>query len=355
VTMCQSDRRAFLKRGLGAGVGLVGAGYLGTGAADAATKGSGSLPSYRKYKYAFVTHVYTNPAWVPARYAADDFSSKFGVSYNWSGSLTGDVNEMVSAINIAVSRKVDGIACVLLDPVAFTKPVASALAAGIPVVAINTDAPASSNNQRLAYIGQELLVAGQKMGERIAQVVPSGDVALFISTPGSLNVQPRIDGAVQALKSAKSLNVAVVPSGPPESNAEALSRIEAYYLGHKTLRGMFAVDNSGTTAIATVMKKYGLRAKGVRGGGFDLAPQVQQAIAGGILDFTIDQQFYLQGWLPLQQLFLYNISGGLTGPSDTNTGLKFVTKANVANYIKKTSRYVGTSAGAKVLRSPIPA
>jgi len=73
-----------------------------------------------------------------------------------------------------------------------------------------------------------------------------------------------------------------------------------------------------------------LREKGVHAGGFDLLP----THAGcdqkrGDLDFTIDQQPYLQGFYTVMVLFMYKISGGLTGPSDINTGLKFVTKTSV--------------------------
>ena len=62
-----------------------------------------------------------------------------------------------------------------------------ALAAKIPVVAYNADA---ASNPRLAYIGQDLFVSGQQMGQHIAALVPSGDVALFIATPGSSTSSP---------------------------------------------------------------------------------------------------------------------------------------------------------------------
>ena len=52
----------------------------------------------------------------------------------------------------------------------------------------------------MAYIGQDLYVSGFEMGKRIVELVPSGDVALFIATPGALNIQPRIDGALDAIK-----------------------------------------------------------------------------------------------------------------------------------------------------------
>src|SRR6185295_5632659 len=96
---------------------------------------------------------------------------------------TSNVGEMTNAFNSAVSAGVDGIAIALVSLTAFNSPVQKALSAGIPV---------------LSYIGQDLFVSGQEMGARIAKLVPSGDVALFIATPGSLNIQPRIDGAQQA-------------------------------------------------------------------------------------------------------------------------------------------------------------
>ena len=66
---------------------------------------------------------------------------------------------------------------------------------------------------------------------------------------------------------------------------------------------------------------------------YDLLTPTLQLIQQGHLDFTIDQQPYLQGFYPVLQLFFYKLSGGLVAPSDTNTGLLFVTKANVKPYL----------------------
>ncbi len=118
--------------------------------------------------------------------------------------------EMVSAFNSAVSAGVDGIGIALIEPAPRSTPATKALAAKIPVVAYNADA---AGNARLAYIGQDLFVSGQEMGQHIAQLVPSGDVALFIATPGSLNIQPRIDGAQATLKSHPSIKPHVVATG----------------------------------------------------------------------------------------------------------------------------------------------
>ena len=106
---------------------------------------------------------------------------------------------------------------------------------------------------------------------------------------------------------------------------------------------MFAVDAGSTQGVAEVMRKYRLHRKGVRAGGYDLLPETLSAIAGGDLDFTIDQQPYLQGYVPIQQLFLARYSGGLVAPAETNTGLLFVTRANVRPYLTTHTRYEGSS------------
>ncbi|HCI80554.1 MAG TPA: sugar ABC transporter substrate-binding protein, partial [Ktedonobacter sp.] len=61
----------------------------------------------------------------------------------------------------------------------------------------NADA---TGNARMAYIGQDLYQSGFQLGQKLAGQVTSGDVVGFIATPGSLNIQPRIDGAVAAFK-----------------------------------------------------------------------------------------------------------------------------------------------------------
>ena len=91
------------------------------------------------------------------------------------------------------------------------------------------------------------------------------------------------------------------------------------------------MDGGDTALLGATLKKYGLVGK-ISSGGFDLEPQTLAAVADGSLDFTIDQSPYLQGFLPTFYLYLYQLSGGLVSPPETDTGLKFVTKANVAPY-----------------------
>jgi simple sugar transport system substrate-binding protein len=254
--------------------------------------------------------------------------------------VSSDVGEMVRAMRRAVSSGADGIAVSIIDPVAFDAPTALALERGIPVVAYNADG--GKSNRRLAYIGQDNYQSGLELGARIARLVRSGDVYLFIATPQQQNIQPRIDGALDAIRdSGRPIRPHVVASGVDVATER--KRIEATYQAHKGLRGLFAVDAGSTAGVAHVMRLHRLHARGVKAGGYDLLPTTLRAIHHRDLDFTIDQQPYLQGFQPVVQLFLHRYSDGLVMPADTNTGLKFVTRHNVDRYLTTKSRFEGSS------------
>ncbi len=99
------------------------------------------------------------------------------------------------------------------------------------------------------------------------------------------------------------------------------------------------------------MQKHNLRAKGVKAGGYDLTPITQKLLAAGQIDFTIDQQPYLQGFFPVVQLYLYAVSDTLTGIADVNTGLKFLDKTTVGPTTRRSRRYEGTSSSAGVTKA----
>jgi simple sugar transport system substrate-binding protein len=343
----QVTRRAALM-GSAAGAAALALNACGGGDDNNASAGSGGGASaifgkQPKYKFVFVNHVTTNPFFVPTKYGAEDACKLLGCSYQWTGSETSNVNEMVNAFNSAISAKVDGIANAIVDQKAFNGPTDKAIAAGIPVVGYNADA---AGNGRLSYIGQDLFVSGQEMGKRIVDLVGSGDVALFIATPGSLNIQPRIDGAIDSIKKAGGgVTYHTIASGA--ALPHELSTIDAYYQGHKDTKGMFAVDAGSTQGVAQVIQKHGLAGK-VKGGGYDLLDPTIKLLADGQIDFTIDQQPYLQGFLPVLELFMYKASKTLTGIADVNTGLKFLDKKTVVPYTNTKSRYEGSSTSAGV-------
>jgi len=333
------DRRSFLRRTAltGAAVGGVSSLLAACGSSASSSSGASSIFAGKSYKFVFVNHVTTNPFFVPTQYGIADACKLLGCTYEWTGSESSNISQMVNAINSAVTAGADGIATSLVDPTAFNAPVQAALSAGIPVLGYNADA---TGNPRLAYIGQDLEVAGEQMGEHIAGLVPSGDVAMFIATPGQLNIQPRINGALKTLKAHSAITPHVVATGaavPAE-----LTVIESYFVGHPNTKGMFAVDAGSTQGVAQTIQKHGAAGK-VKGGGFDLLEITEQLLAAGDIDFTIDQQPYLQGFLPVLELYLYQVSKHLSGIADVDTGLKFLTKETVVPYNSTKSRFEGTA------------
>ena len=229
----QTARRTMLRAGLGSGLVVA-------GAAVAEAAGAEVFPGHPDWRLVFVNHVTTNPFFVPTRYGMQDACDLLGCDYQWTGSANSDVAEMVNAMNAAIAAKAAAIAVPLIDPKAFNGPTDRALAAGIPVFAYNADATTGSGNKRLAYIGQDLYRAGALMGERIVRMVDGGTIALFIATPGALNLQPRIDGARDAIgraasRSGKNYDVQVIATGATVN--EEISKVEAFYLGHQDVKG----------------------------------------------------------------------------------------------------------------------
>jgi simple sugar transport system substrate-binding protein len=328
------DRAALLR--LAAGAAAVGA--IPDGVRKALTV---DFPQpHPKWRFVFVNHALTNPFFVPAKDGSYDAAALLGTSVEWTGSTSSDVGEMVKAMRHAVATQADGIAVSIVDPQAFNGPTALALARGIPVVSYNADG--GKGNTRLAYYGQDNYQSGLELGARLVRLVDRGDVYLFIATPRQQNIQPRIDGALDAIRDSGSPITAHVVASGVDVGRE-LTKIEATYKANRGLRGLFAVDAGSTAGVAAVMRKHGLHERGVKAGGYDLLPATLRAIHDRELDFTIDQQPYLQGFLPVLQLFLYRYSTGLVAPADTNTGLHFVTRANVSRYLTTKSRFEGSS------------
>jgi simple sugar transport system substrate-binding protein len=324
---------------------------LGLGGAAAAALGAGvgsrsvrqamaqaGLPQ-KDYKFTFVNHVTTNPFFTPTQYGAEDACTFFGTSYQWTGSQDSIVAEMVSAMQTAIADKVDGIAVCLVDAEAFNQPTDDALSIGIPVIGYNAD---TQPNARLAYVGQSLYQSGYNIAQRwIPLVKPGGHVMLSIATPGQLNLQPRLDGYIQAIKDAGDPVTYETIETDPDPATE-LSRIEAYYLANSDVAGMFGTGATDTLACGKVSQKYGLAANGVITAGYDLLPETLALIQSGDMTFTTDQQPYLQGFIPVLQLYLYKLSGGAVSPANTDTSLAYVTKDNVDIYLSP-SRFEGST------------
>ena len=320
----------------------------------AAASAAGNFPKTPAWQFWFVNHVTSNPFFTPTQYALADAAALLDLpTPKWGGSANSVVPQMVSYFNTAAAAKASGIALAAISNTAFTTPVMNAMNAGIPVITYNADGtfvndkPVIGTN-RLAYVGQALFLSGQAMGQQIKTLIPGGgDIVIFIATPGTGNIQPRYDGAASVLGSSYKLHeVATGAATAGELNAE-----KAYLLANKSnLKGAFAVDAGSTSDLGQALAAAGLAGK-IPAGGFDTLGPTLTAIKAGQLNFSIFQDPYLQGFLPVLYFYLYNISGGVLAPPDTDTGLTVVNKDNIAPFTT-TSRYQGTSSAQKVVPRP---
>ncbi|HSZ48453.1 MAG TPA: substrate-binding domain-containing protein [Streptosporangiaceae bacterium] len=336
-----------------AGALLAACGSTGSPASASAKGLAGDFPKTPTWQFWFVNHVTTNSFFVPTQYGFQDAAALLHLpTPKWTGSTNSIASQMTAQINAAVSAGAAGIATTLINSTSFTAPVGSAMSAGIPVISYNADGLVSKTGvanigcNRLCYVGQALFTSGQQLGVRIQSLVPTpGEVVIFIETPGQGNIQPRYDGAASVLTPAgytvSEIETTTVP-------ATILANEKAFLLAHKNVKGAFAVDSTSTSFLAQALAETGLT---LPNGGFDTVPQTLTNIAGGKTDFTIYQDPYLQGFLPTLYLYLYNISGGTLPPSDTDTGLSFITKSNLAEY-NLASRYQGSTTAQKVLTRP---
>jgi simple sugar transport system substrate-binding protein len=319
------------------------------------TSAAGNFPKTPAWQFWFVNHVYSNPFFVPTQYGFQDAAALLDIPKpRWGGSAsTSSVQEMVSFFNSAIAAKASGISTTVISATGFTAPVKNAMDAGIPVVSYNADGTVNSQGvpdigtNRLCYVGQALFNSGVAMGNRIKSLVTTpGDIVIFIATPGTGNIQPRFDGAASVLKP---LGYTVHEQATGAATSGESAAENAYISAHKsTLKGAFAVDAGSTQFLGPVLAKNGLAGK-LPAGGFDLTVGTLNAIKAGQLNFTIDQNPYLQGFIPTIYLYMFMLSGGLLSPPNTDTGLTFVTKDNVGPYLNTTSRFEGSTTQQKVI------
>ena len=321
----------------------------------AAKNAIGNFPKTPAWQFWFVNHVTTNLFFVPTQSGMKDAATLLGLpAPKWGGSAGSIPAEMVAYINTAIAGKAAGIATTVINSTptdtTFQLPVAKAMNAGIPVVSYNADGPilkgvVTPGTNRLCYVGQALYLSGQQMGQRIKSLAKSpGKVVIFIATPGSANIQPRFDGAASVLTPA-GFTVHLQATGASTSSEGTAEK--GYLVGNKSgLVAACAVDAGSTELLGPALASVGLAGK-IPAGGFDLTPGTLTAIQNGQLDFTINQDPYLQGFLPVLYLYMFNLTGGLVLPPDTDTGLTFVTKSNVTPYLKTSTTYLGSTGATK--------
>ncbi|MEV0631431.1 sugar ABC transporter substrate-binding protein [Nonomuraea wenchangensis] len=276
-------------------------------------------------KYAVITHGGAGDAfWDVVKNGAEAAGKQYGVTVTYQGD--GDPAKQSQLIDQAVAEKVDGIVVSMANPDALKEAIGKAVTAKIPVVTINSGADSSKAFGALTHVGQSEDVAGRGAGE---QLKAAGVTKLLcvIHEAGNVGLDQRCKGAEETLGgSVERLQVDI------GNLADVTSKVTAKLQSDKQVNGVLALNPAVAVAARDAVRDSGSTAKVAT---FDLSADVVAAIKAGEVLFAVDQQQYLQGYLPITFLHLYTtnlntVGGGLP----VNTGPGFVTKDNADQVAK---------------------
>ncbi|MFC4010497.1 sugar ABC transporter substrate-binding protein [Nonomuraea purpurea] len=262
--------------------------------------------------------------WDVVKNGAEAAGKRYGVKVTYQGD--GDPAKQSQLIDQAVSEKVDGIVVSMANPDALKEAIGKAVTAKIPVVTINSGADSSKAFGAITHVGQSEDVAGRGAGE---QLKAAGVTKLLcvIHEAGNVGLDQRCKGAEQTLGGAvERLQVDV------SNLADVTSKVAAKLQSDKQVGGVLTLNPAVAVAARDAIRDAGSQAKLAT---FDLSADVVAAIKDGEILFAVDQQQYLQGYLPITFLTLYKdnlntVGGGLP----VNTGPGFVTKDNAEQVAK---------------------
>jgi simple sugar transport system substrate-binding protein len=297
------------------------------------------------YTFAVITHGDNGNFWSVvykgARDAAKDLGCKLSVVYGsqQQGQAEPDDNAENAQILNAINAHVSGIAISDHDPGVMNATIVRAEQAGIPVVLLNagcdpTDLAATS---AITCVGQPEQVAGAKAGA-VFKAEGNTNVLCVIHQSGQ-NLLDRCNGIAQALGTGQTCATGNAPAQGPactelilstpnaaSNPQQAIGQVTAYLQAHPGINAVMTLNSAIATALVS-----GSGGK-VKVGTFDLDSQVVSDLQSGTLDFAIDQQQYLQGYLPVMSLYLFKRhEGNSVSPGNVlDTGPLVVNKANVA-------------------------
>ena len=243
--------------------------------------------------------------------------------------VEGDLGMIMSNFEAAIAEKPDGIICTVCYE-AELEMIKKATEAGIPVIVSNIDAPDPEKRKEaggLAFIGQNLEPAGYFLAKTLSKYYPRGShVAILIEGPGMVWAEQRAHGIIRFLEEYDCTYDRIDVSF---NLAEVESRLSAYLEAHPPVEETKAIMSVGYTApvAGKVLKAMGIGPGEVAIGTFDIVPLVIDGIKSGYVQVAIDQQPYLQGFLPIVQLTL--MKKYALGAWDVDTGHAVVDQSNV--------------------------
>jgi len=313
-----SARRTLL--GASAGLALLaltactGQPVTGTGAGGAASAVDGSGRTY-----ALVVHSVPGDAfWDVVKTGAEAAGATYGATITYQGDP--DVQKQSQLIETAIAADVDGIIVSMANPGGLAGAIADAVAADIPVITINSGAEESAKVGAMTHVGQSEYLAGQGAGTQLTEA-SAKKVICVIHEAGNAGLEDRCRGAADTLDgSLSNLQVDIA------NVADAQSTITSALLADPSIDGVLTLNSAVGVAAAQAVAEAGSDAQI---GTFDVSADVTSLIADGSILFAVDQQPYLQGYLPVDFFELFYTNGNVVGGGQpVYSGPGFVTKEN---------------------------
>jgi simple sugar transport system substrate-binding protein len=316
----------------------------GSSSTQAVNIASGSKPC--TYRFAVITHGDNGSFWSVvykgAKNAAADMGCTLTEVYGsqQQGQAEPDDNAENAQIQDAVNSHVDGIAVSDHDPSLMNPTLKSAAAKGIPVVLLNAgcDNADIAASGALTCVGQPEQLAGQAAGARFKSLGTT-NVLCVIHQSGQ-NLLDRCNGIAQGLgvgsqcksgnppaKGPACTEVTLSTPNAASNPQQAIGQVTSYLQAHPQINAVMTLNNAIATALVTSHP-----ANNVKVSTFDLNAGVQSDIQNGTMAFAVDQQQYLQGYLPIQFLYLYKKHEGQSvgGGTTVASGPLLVDKTNIA-------------------------
>jgi len=285
-----------------------------TETADAGQEGGGDLT------IAVVTHGDGGSFWSVAKKGAEDAGRELGVTVEYSES-NNDPEEQAQLIEAAVTAEVDGLAVSAPNPDAIADALQQAVDAGIPVITLNSGADQFEELGAITHVGQTETVAGEGAGEQLADAGAT-KLLCVVHEQGNIGLEQRCEGAAETFGGDVE-NFQVTGTGDIQTT---LNEIQSKLQGDESIDAVLALNPDIAIAARDAIAGSGSDAQLAT---FDLSGDVVQAIKDGEILFAVDQQQYLQGYLPVVFLSLYNTNANTVGGGlPVLTGPGFVTADN---------------------------
>ena len=298
-----------------------------TGSTANGAGGGGQVATTKRYTIAMITHEQPGDTfWDKIRAGAEAAAAKDNIDLKYSSDP--DATKQAGLIQNAVQSKVDGIATTLVTPDALKGAVKEATDAKIPLVGFNAGIDAYKSLGALMYFGSDETLAGQAVGAKLAASGAKHPLCV-IQAQGSVALEARCAGVKSKIAATENLDVNGADQNATQTTIQAKLQQDPSIDSVVTLGApiaMLAIKSiSGAKSKAKLVT-------------FDLNAQAAAAIKSGAIQFSVDQQPYLQGYLAVDSLWLYltngnDIGGGnavLTGPSivDSSNIGAIITYAN---------------------------